>query len=101
LAGCRCPKYLPKKKPDDDVEVPAVNPDYATWVAKDQTVLSYLLTNLSKEILCHVNTDVTVRGAWAAIEVLFASQSHASPCHDVKGYIYDQRVLHQDEELGG
>jgi hypothetical protein len=66
-------KHLPKKKPDDDAEVPMANPDYAIWVAKDQTVLSYLLTNLSKEILSHVNTEITARGAWAAIEAMFAS----------------------------
>jgi hypothetical protein len=39
-------KFLPKKKPDDGDEVPVVNPDHGTWVAKDQIVLSYLLTNL-------------------------------------------------------
>jgi histone deacetylase 1/2 len=42
-----------------------------------KTVLSYLLTNLSKEILGHVNTETTAKGAWAVIEALFASQSRA------------------------
>jgi hypothetical protein len=70
-------KFLPKKKPDDTDEAPVANPDYATWVAKEQTVLSYILTNLSKEILGHVNTEVTARGAWRTIEALFASQSRA------------------------
>jgi hypothetical protein len=69
--------FLPKKKPDDDSEPPVSNPAYATWIAKDQMVLSYLHTNLSKEILGHVNTEVTARGAWAAIEALFMSQSRA------------------------
>jgi hypothetical protein len=32
-------------------------------VAKNQMALIYLLTNLSKEILGHVNTEVTTRGA--------------------------------------
>ena len=40
-------------------------------------VLSYLLINLSKEILGHVNTEVTAKGAWAKIEGMFASQSRA------------------------
>jgi hypothetical protein len=70
-------RFLPKKKPDDDKEEPVVNPEYGSWVAKDQIVLSYLLTNLSKEILGHVNTEVTAKGAWAKIEGLFASQSRA------------------------
>jgi hypothetical protein len=63
--------FLPKKKPDDDKEEPVANPEYGPWVAKDQIVLSYLLTNLSKEILGHINTEVTAKGAWAKIESLF------------------------------
>ena len=39
------------------------NPDYASWVAKDQTVVNYLLSNMSKEILGHVNTYVTATSA--------------------------------------
>lgn len=70
-------QFMPKKKPDDDNEPPVANPSYAAWIAKDEMVLSYLLTNLSKEILSHVNTADTARGAWAAIEALFASQSRA------------------------
>jgi len=46
-------------------------------MAKDQQVLSYLRTSLSKEILGHVNIEVTAAGAWAAIEGLFAAQSRA------------------------
>jgi hypothetical protein len=82
-------KLLPKKNPDDDKELPVENPEYAVWIAKDQTVLSYLLTNLSKEIFGHVNTEVTARGAWAAIEALFASRSRAKII-SVQGCIYDQ-----------
>jgi hypothetical protein len=44
-------------------------------MAKDQQVLSYLLSGLSNEIRGHVNTEVTAAGAWAAIEGLFAAQS--------------------------
>jgi histone deacetylase 1/2 len=69
-------KFLPidPAKPD---ESPKPNPEYASWVSKDQTVLSYVLTNLSKEILGHVNNEVTAKGTWAAIEGMFASQSRA------------------------
>ena len=70
-------RYLPKKKPGDEDEVPVANPEFGAWVAKEQIVLSYLLTNLSKEILGHVNTETTAKGTWAAIEALFASQSRA------------------------
>ena len=51
------------------------NPDYDIWMAKDQQVLSYLLTSLSKEILGQVSTEVTASTAWAAIVGMFASQS--------------------------
>jgi hypothetical protein len=34
----------------DEKKSPEPNPKYATWVAKDQTVLNFLLTSLSKEI---------------------------------------------------
>jgi hypothetical protein len=30
------------------------NPEYGSWLSRDQTVLSYLLKSLSKEILTHV-----------------------------------------------
>ena len=55
---------------------PRRTPSTRPWVAKDQTVLSYVLTNLSKQTLAHVNTKVTAKGAWA-IEALFVSQSSA------------------------
>jgi hypothetical protein len=42
----------------------------ASWVAKEETILNYLLPNMSKEILRQVNT-------WVAIEGMFASKSHA------------------------
>jgi len=68
------PEFLVAKG-DGDTEDSIPNPDYDAWMAKDQQVLSYLLTSLSKDILGHFNTEVTATGAWAAIEGLFATQS--------------------------
>jgi hypothetical protein len=62
---------------DDKKEVKVPNPEYITWVAQDQQVLSYLLNSLTKEILGHVTTKVTVAMAWSALEELFASQSRS------------------------
>lgn len=75
-------EFLPpkddSKKPDDgDKEPPVVNLEYATWIAKDQTVLSYILSNLGREILAQVSTKVTAASTWAAITEMFASQSRA------------------------
>jgi hypothetical protein len=62
---------------DDKKEVKVPNPEYTTWVAQDQQVLSYLLNSLMKEILGHVATKVTAATAWSALEELFASQSRS------------------------
>ena len=35
---------------DDKKESPVPNPNYETWIAKDQQLLNYLLSSLSKEI---------------------------------------------------
>lgn len=43
--------FLESKKGIDDKEPPVPNPDYATWVAKDEMVLNYILSNLGREIL--------------------------------------------------
>jgi hypothetical protein len=51
--------------------------EYEDWVAKDQQVLNYLLSNLSKEVLGQVSHVLTASKAWAAIKVIFASQSRA------------------------
>jgi len=65
-------------KTDDKKGDMEPNPDYESWVAKDQTVLSFLLTSLSKEISAQVPTTVvTTKQAWDAIEAMFASQSRA------------------------
>lgn len=55
-----------------------LNLEYAKWHAKDQTVLNFLLTSLSKEIFSQITTSAdTAAKAWAAIQALFASQSRA------------------------
>jgi hypothetical protein len=71
--GAKPPSEYLAPKSGDDKEPPMLNPEYESWVAKDQQVLSYLLASLSKEILSHVSTKVTASAAWAAIEAMFAS----------------------------
>lgn len=66
------------KKSEDKKEDPVPNPEYDPWMAKDQVVLSFLLTSLSKEILAQVPTTMaSAKEVWAAIEGMFASQSCA------------------------
>jgi len=69
---------LPKKNKDDEDEEQKPNPDYKSWVAKDQMVLSFILTSLGKEISGQMPiTVVTAVEAWEVIKGMFASQSRA------------------------
>jgi hypothetical protein len=49
------------------------NPDYAAWLSRDQIVLSYLFTSLSREILPHVHRLESSAGVWHAIDEMFAA----------------------------
>jgi hypothetical protein len=56
----------PKEK--DKKEPPVSNPDYELWVAKDQTILNFILSDHSKEILSQVSSDITVADAWRRLK---------------------------------
>ena len=80
LPGAEPPSKFLETKPGtqiDSKEPPAINPEYEIWIAKDQQVLNYLLSNMSKEILGQVNHEVTASAAWATTEGLFSSHSRA------------------------
>lgn len=61
----------------DSKTVKQANPDYVAWVAKDQQVLSYLLTSMTREVMAQVTTHTTAAAVWAAVEVIFSSQTRA------------------------
>ncbi|KAK1610011.1 hypothetical protein QYE76_033684 [Lolium multiflorum] len=61
----------------DDQAQPVPSPAYAAWLARDQSVLSYLLQSLSLEILPHVHQIEHSAGVWKALEEMFAAQSEA------------------------
>jgi hypothetical protein len=48
-----------------------------TWLSRDQTVLSYLLQSLSREVLPHVHRIESAAGVWRALDEMFAAQSEA------------------------
>jgi hypothetical protein len=82
LPAAKAPEmYLTSLKADgtvDDKKDPVPNPAYTTWISKEQTVLNFILSSLSKEIFSQVTASVdSAANAWAAIEALFASQSRA------------------------
>lgn len=53
------------------------NPEYDSWVAKDQQLLSYLLNSLTKEALAPVAIAITLAEAWKALEEMFSAHSKA------------------------
>jgi hypothetical protein len=57
------------------------NPDYVIWVVRDQHVLTYLVTPLSREVLVGMANNLTAADMWAAISNLFASQSRSGTLH--------------------
>jgi hypothetical protein len=46
---------------------------YTIWVAKDQSILGYILSMLTRETLMHVSRCTTSAAAWRALATLYAS----------------------------
>ncbi|XP_071685030.1 uncharacterized protein [Lolium perenne] len=53
------------------------NDAYAVWLARDQTVLSYLVKGLDVDLLSHVIGLESTHQVWSTIEGLFTSQSRS------------------------
>lgn len=73
------PKTLTVDKDSKKMEV--ANPDYVVWRVRDQHVLTYLVTSLSREVLAGVSSCSTVADLWTAITRSFASQSRSRILH--------------------
>jgi hypothetical protein len=58
-------KNLEIEKDSKKLTIP--NPDYAVWRVRDQHVLTYLVTSLSREVLAGVASNATTATMWAAI----------------------------------
>nr|XP_034604638.1 uncharacterized protein LOC117864620 [Setaria viridis] len=68
-------KIMELVKADDKKEV--ANPEYDSWVAKDQQLLSYLLNSITKEVLAQVAAETTSARAWKALQIMFVVQLRA------------------------
>ncbi|KAK1621013.1 hypothetical protein QYE76_026530 [Lolium multiflorum] len=75
------PEKLLKSKDADGKEVTIPNPEYARWISHDQSVLGYLLWNMSREVLTPMVGQTSSAGAWTAITEMFSSQSMARVVH--------------------
>jgi hypothetical protein len=53
------------------------NPEYVKWHTRDQAILSYLFSSLTQEVLMGVTSHTSSANAWAALEEMFSSNTHA------------------------
>jgi hypothetical protein len=60
----RRPKTVPVKK---------ANPEYIRWVTRDQALLGYLLSSLTRETLMGVTTLTSSAKVWLTLESMFGS----------------------------
>jgi hypothetical protein len=67
--------------PDDAGKVSMPNPDYATWVARDQFEQGWLNNSISPDILAYVLDTETTAETWAIISAMFKSASKAKVSH--------------------
>ncbi|CAO2148216.1 unnamed protein product [Urochloa humidicola] len=74
-------------KDGEGKEIKIPNPEYATWVAQDQQVLSYLPTTMTRDVMTQVAMAKNSAELWAMVEAIFSSQSHMrsvnTQLHDV------------------
>jgi hypothetical protein len=59
------------------VEMNITNPDYARWVAQDQSVQGFLVQNMGREVLTQMVGLHTSVAVWKAVMEVFSSQSQA------------------------
>jgi hypothetical protein len=64
-------------KDDKGNDVHQHNPAYSQWVARDQAVLGYLLSSLTRETLVTVATSTRAAEAWSELSKLYSSQTCA------------------------
>jgi hypothetical protein len=68
-------KTLALKTGDSVTEQP--NLKYACWVARDQALLRFLLSSLTRDVLMGVTTTTTFAAVWSALDGMFISPTRA------------------------
>jgi hypothetical protein len=63
-------------KPGDTLST-VPNPEYARWIARDQAVLGYLLSSLTREVLTNVATLSSSAEVWSTLVATYASHTRA------------------------
>jgi hypothetical protein len=65
------------KETKDGNEAEVSNPAYEEWVATDQQVLGYLISNMSSSIQSQLTACKTAAETWRAVEGMFSSMTRA------------------------
>jgi hypothetical protein len=53
------------------------NPDYAAWLVRDQALLGYLFSSLTRDALMGVTTATTSAAAWSDLQEMYAPRMRA------------------------
>jgi hypothetical protein len=61
----------------DDSTTEQLNPEYTKWVTRDQALLGYIFSTLTREVLMSVMTHSSSAGAWGALDEKFTSRTCA------------------------
>ena len=62
---------------DNKKKIKIENPDYLTWIARDQQVLRFIINSLSPDVLAHVIGLESSADVWSAINALVSSKSRS------------------------
>ena len=60
-----------------DASTTEPNPEYARWIARDQAVLGYLLSSLTRDVLTNVATLPSSAEVWSTLAATYASRTRA------------------------
>jgi hypothetical protein len=69
------PQMIPVKMGDTTTDT--LNPDYIAWMTRDQTLLGYLLSSVTRDVLMGLTMIKTSVAAWSILEEIFAPRTHA------------------------
>jgi hypothetical protein len=73
----KVPPKIVSSKDDKGQVVQQHNPDYSQWVARDQAVLGYLISSLTRETLVTVVTCTSAADVWSKLSKMYSSQTRA------------------------
>ncbi|KAK1633192.1 hypothetical protein QYE76_007507 [Lolium multiflorum] len=75
------PDKIIEAEDDKGMKVKIPNPNYASWIARDQQVLRWLLNSLSPDVLTHVIGLDTSAETWAAVNTHVSTSSKSRIQH--------------------